>query len=61
MLIQTHHNSHPLLLPFKAVFDVEHQTRADASSAQPDPSHTVSRGRYLRFEWPAARVQPREP
>ena len=34
---------------------------ARAGSATQGPSHTVSHGRYLLFECPAARVQPRAP
>jgi len=37
------------------VLRVEQPTGPDARSVQPDPSHTVDHGRYLLFEWPAAR------
>src|SRR5215207_1546126 len=33
----------------------QHPRPQHARSVQPDPSHTVGHGRYLLFEWPAAR------
>src|SRR5664280_3931800 len=45
--------------PFKTSLASNKQTSPNTHSVQPDPSHTVDHGRYLLFEWPAARLQPR--
>src|ERR687898_2244670 len=43
-------------LPSQARHRGKQHASPDASSVQPDPSHTVGHGRYLPFEWPAARA-----
>src|SRR5918995_331724 len=43
-------------LPSQARHRVKQHASPDASSVQPDPSHTVAHGRYLPFEGPAARA-----
>src|SRR5919108_3739347 len=57
VLIEPHHDRQPL----RRFTRIEPSPDCDASSVQPDPSHTVGHGRYLLLDWPAARPYPRAP
>ena len=53
MLIQPHHDRHADTSPSIP----RSPARPRHAAGQRSPSHTVNHGRYLRFDWPAARPQ----